>query len=523
MSRDPILTNTPLSSFRALSRRLPKWLAVAAVLGAAWLPLSAQATENPVSIVSFGPGKTPFINLVQTKMQDTSLLDHVQFTVAPKPGSVTRPVSAIYSADYLTRRGHLNASTGGITVPVFGLYAGYQNSVKIAFTFVNGVTQVTNLQLTAPPYISGVFGHPAIVNLARTKSTKLSYDFIEIKSYINPHSPTIVDSDGELRWVGTSDTASSEAIFIDNSFFVVKQAASSNPQGGVGTVVLRNEFDGGVSTIADYAPDNVTEFHHNFDFGKTGILTGVTTPEYVESTIMEIDLSGNILQTWDMAQIITDAMVAGGDDPTQFVAASGSMVDWFHNNSNTYRPSDNTIIISSRENFVIALDYDTKAIKWIIGDPNKQWHTFPSLAKYTLQGTPGTHPPIGQHAVSVYQDNLLLFDDGYYSADHTPKGINRTYSAPRKYSIDLQNRTYTEIWNYLPEKKLYSPITSSVYEDRPGDYLVDYSVLGPYKFSDLIGLDPTGAKVFDYEYTVINTADTAWNAVPVHLENLVFY
>jgi arylsulfate sulfotransferase len=516
-------THAARSMFSKFSRHLPVWLAMATVLGAASLSFPARATTPAVSIVSYGPGKTPFINLVEVHMADTNLLDHVQFTIAPKPGSVTRPVSARYSADYLTRRGHLNASTGGITVPVFGLYAGYENSVQVVFTFVDGTAQVNNLKLTAPVYISGIYGHPAIVNQARTTTTKLSYDFIEIKSFINPHSPTIVDTDGEIRWVGTSDTASSEAIFIDNSFFVVKQAFSTNPMGGTGTVILRNEFDGGVSTLGDYAADNVTEFHHNFDFGKTGILTCVTTPEYLESTVMEVDLSGNVLQTWNMAQIISDAMVAGGDDPTQFVAASGALTDWFHNNSNTYRASDNSIIISSRENFVIALDYDTKAIKWIIGDPNKQWHTFPSLAKYALKGTPGTHPPIGQHALSVYQDNLLLFDDGDYSADHIPKGINRTYSAPRKYSIDLQNRTYTEIWNYLAGKSLYSPITSSVYEDRPGDYLIDYSVLGPYKFSDLIGLDPTGAKVFDYEYTVVNTADTAWNAVPIHLENLVFY
>ena len=35
------------------------------------------------------------------------------------------------------------------------------------------------------------------------------------------------------------------------------------------------------------------------------------------------------------------------------------------------------LIISSRENFVICLDYETGAIRWILGDETKKWFTFP--------------------------------------------------------------------------------------------------------------------------------------------------
>jgi hypothetical protein len=34
---------------------------------------------------------------------------------------------------------------------------------------------------------------------------------------------------------------------------------------------------------------------------------------------------------------------------------------------------------SSRENFVIAIDYDSGNIKWILGDPTKHWYEFQSL------------------------------------------------------------------------------------------------------------------------------------------------
>jgi hypothetical protein len=237
---------------------------------------------------------------------------------------------------------------------------------------------------------------------------------------------------------------------------------------------------------------------------------------------MEVATDGTVLHVWNLAQIITDAMLAGGDDPTKFVAASGSGADWFHNNSATYRASENAILISSRENFVIALDYETQAIKWILGDPTKQWYGFPSLRKYALKGAGATLYPVGQHALSIYYDKLLLFDNGYYSADHTPKGVNRTYSAPRKYSIDQATGAATEIWNYPAGESIYSPICGSVYEDQINNYLIDYATAGPELYAEIIGLAPGNDKVFDYQFKELDTLATAWNATVLHMENLVF-
>ena len=137
-----------------------------------------------------------------------------------------------------------------------------------------------------------------------------------------------------------------------------------------------------------------------------------------------MDADGNVLKTWDLAAIISNAMIAGGDDPNQFVAPAPN--DWFHQNAAAYRKSDNSLAISSRENFVIGIDYDTGAIKWILGDPTKQWFQFPSLRKFALLTGPDTLPPIGQHALSFTDDDrLLLFDDGQnslapHAARHEP-------------------------------------------------------------------------------------------------------
>jgi hypothetical protein len=257
--------------------------------------------------------------------------------------------------------------------------------------------------------------------------------------------------------------------------------------------------------------------------GKTGILIEADTTTQIESTILEVDANGNLLKRWNLADIISAAMTAGGDDPTQFVKPAPT--DWFHNNAVTYRASDDSLVVSSRENFVIALDYQTGAIKWILGDSTKQWYQFLSLRAYALTLAPYSLPPIGQHAVSFTSDDaLLLFDNGKNSSNHTPAGTDRGYSSPRKFRLDLQARTATEVWNYPVGQTLNSQFCSSIYEDSPANYLIDYAIissLGPQTLAEIIGLTPTGNKVFDYRYST-TSCKTSWNSVPVHWENLLF-
>ena len=281
------------------------------------------------------------------------------------------------------------------------------------------------------------------------------------------------------------------------------------------------EFDGTVSFVKNFGP-GVSIFHHNIDYGKRGIILDEDLPGNVESVNEEVDSQGNVLKTWDLAAIISDAMSAGGDDPALFVSPGD---DWFHNNATAYRKSDNSLVISSRESFVICIDYDTAAIKWILGDQTKRWYQFPSLRKFALALGVNTLPPIGQHALSFTDDDkLLLFDDGQGSSFQVPAGLNRSYSAPRKYDINLATNVATEVWNYPNGQSLFSPYCSSVYEDSPNNYLIDYAIifnLGSTRFMEILGLSSSGATVFDYRYTTTN-CNAAWNAIPVHLDGMQF-
>lgn len=461
-------------------------------------------------------GPTPFIANLQLTANAPSQVKSVGFTITPKPGSVTRPIFATYTADYLQSRGYFDLQTGAITLPVFGLYANFSNSVNVTSCFFDGTHQQTPVTISTAAFNDPCGYTSPTIAQARTGDTSLSYDYFMVKTNCgNGDSPEIIDTDGAVRWVGTAGLNAFASIFFRNGIYI----ASPPPSSSSVTGITRMELDGTFNFVKDYSDIGVTwSGHHNYDRGKEGFLIEVNTTAWTESVIMEIDTAGNVLKTWNLAQIISDAMTAGGDDPTQFVQPAPN--DWFHNNAATYRASDDSLIVSSRENFVIGLDYSTGAIKWILGDPAKQWYQFPSLRKYALTLGTNSLPPIGQHAVSMTaDDDLLLFDNGTPSLDHTPAGDSRAYSAPRKYQLDLVNKVATEVWDYPNGQSIYSNFCGSVYEDQPLNYLIDYAN-APAPSPIIIGLNSAGSKVFDYRYT--GACGYGWNAFPIHLEQLLF-
>ena len=97
---------------------------------------SASATQaDDTSIVLIGRvAVNPFIRHLKFSVNPIANLKSVQFTVQPKPGSVTRPISATYSSKYLSSRGYLDAA-GNLKIPVFGLYDGFTNTVTLTYVF----------------------------------------------------------------------------------------------------------------------------------------------------------------------------------------------------------------------------------------------------------------------------------------------------------------------------------------------------------------------------------------------------
>ena len=476
---------------------------------------ATQADDTTIRITGYTPGATPFISNVHLVASDTSVLKSIQFTVNPKANAIARPLSATYANYYLVDRGFENQQTGEINLPVYGLYDGYSNIIRLTYRFMDGSSKGVNLTVTTATF-NETCGYKNVTRLQPRGNVPLSYDYFMIKSTCSSFSPAVIDSDGALRWVGTAGVSSTNSSFFNNAFYIL----------GNGPRFFRIELDGAFTQLADYSAVGVRYFHHNMDPGKTGLILDANTQDYYESVNMEVDpYTGAVLKTWNLAEIISAAMRAGGDDPSQFVFPAPT--DWFHNNAVTYNRADDSLIISSRENFVICIDYTHNAIKWIFGDQTKKWFQFPSLRRFAVRAVPGSLPPIGQHAVSVtYDQHLLYFDNGFASSFQHPVGETRTYSSPRKQALDPTATLATEVWNYEQNQSVYSPICSSVYEDAPLNYLVGYAFADNnfqtgQGHAKILGLDAAGNRIFYYQFDTM-FCNTAYNSRPIHLENTKF-
>ena len=470
-----------------------------------------QAERAGIEAIGQAPGATPFVAQLHYSLHDFAHLDSVHYTVAARPGLHSRPVSVTYDRAWLGRRAAWDAVSKRIAFPVFGLYANHRNEVTLTTRFRDSSTHVAQVAVTTGPYTgpASIYAAPQVHTARGAASPGVEY--MLIKNGVT--APVILDSDGQIRWA-SGPGLSFSSLLGDDAFYV-----------GDGSAPVLHRFDVDTSVRSSRLGDaKFTRFHHELARGKTGLLAELDAQvggvQLIESIVAEIDISGRVLKEWDLGQIFRTAMRAGGDNPDNFVRDG---VDWFHLNSAIYDAHDNALLVSSRENFVVKLDYDTGAIRWLLGDTSKHWYVnYPSLRALALRMT-GGKAPIGQHSLSVASNReLLLFNNGLASLNQpagVPAGQNRSYSTPSRYAIDEQARTAREVWTWDANRELLSDICSSTYEGVPGQYLVAYSSLAARTQARLVALDSAGQVAFDYAYPS-QVCNTVFIAEPLRLEGL---
>jgi arylsulfate sulfotransferase len=458
------------------------------------------------------PGVTPFIANAAFTGSTLAKVKTVSYTIAAQPGATAKPVKVQYSIAALQARG--DAPPGGpLTLPIFGLYAGVTNAVTVSFGFEDGSNQVVPLSLVAAKYTdpNKIYDKPTI--LTKRTNAFLGFSYLYMKSGLG--SPIVIDTDGAIRWVGqTVDTSFSST--FDNGVFMIGIHKSPG--------LYNMQLDG---TFKEFPLDDpsIAWFNHNIVRGRDAYLTGVDWTDAdgvinVQSKIAEMTMQGHVVREWDFAKIIADYMTANGDDASQFVHPG---LNWLHINSSYYDPNDNSLVISSREQFVMKVDYDSGAIKWILGDPTKWWHSFASLRAKAITLQEGGYYPIGQHGINLEPNGtILLFNNGapsYGMPDGEPMGESRTFSAINAYTIDPSTMTGTEVFRYTHNKTLKSNVCSSAWEEDGPSMILDYAAADDGHHTHIVALDASGNIALEYQYNNKNCG-TAWHTVPISFENL---
>ena len=237
------------------------------------------------------------------------------------PNSVSLPVSVTWSRAALSSRGYLGKNP--INLPVFGLYAGYQNQVTFQLAFDDGSVQQLQNQIITAPYTdpNGVYLNPTILK-ARSPGSTLGFNYFILKSQVA--SPVIVDTDGQVRWVVPGVTPTSATYFANGQFMMGSNYSSA---------FSLLQFDGTQSALpADLPQPLLASFTHNIDPSPNGVLAefngtddlGVGTDDIV-AEIAPFS-SQPPLQVFDMADILLAYMQDNGDDPSAFVRPGSRLV-----------------------------------------------------------------------------------------------------------------------------------------------------------------------------------------------------
>jgi len=293
-------------------------------------------------------------------------------------------------------------------------------------------------------------------------------------------------------------------------------------------------------------PANYVDFsHHMEETAKDTYLLRVGSADFkrkddknirtVRDVIIEVDKDGNVIDEWNLNKILDpyrdtnllaldqgavclniDASQAGHtkskeemegpNSPFGDVTGVGPGRNWAHVNSVNYDATDDSIILSVRNQSATVKIGRDKKVKWIIASPegwNKELASkllTPIDAKGnkidcgpTGSKCPGYENPKGgfdwtwtQHTSYKINEkskpgkvHVSVFDNGDSRGMEQPAMMSMKYSRAVEYVVDEKNMTVQQVWEFGKERgfEWYSPITSVVEYQPKTDSMMVYSAV----------------------------------------------
>ena len=347
-------------------------------------------------------------------------------------------------------------------LPIYGLYADYNNKVDISYTLSDGkkITKQVEIQTNKLP---DDFVLPTSVKKDSSKLTNDLYFFTpSSKGYTCAY-----DVNGDVRWYLSNNAIWDNTRLKNGHMMVSTERLVNSPyyMTGLYEIDLLGHIYNEYSLKGGY--------HHDYFELPNGNLL-VASDDFnnesgtVEDYIVELDrTTGNIVKTWDLKDILN--MEDGKSE-------NWSNYDWFHNNSVWYDEATNSITLSGRhQDAVINIDYTSGKLNWIIGD-STNWSS--EYQKYFFT-------PVGkdfewqwsQHAAMITPEGyVLIFDNGNNKSKDSSKYVeaSNSYSRGVMYKIDTDKMTIEQIYEYGKERgsSFYSPYISDVDYLSKNHYLI---------------------------------------------------
>ncbi|MFA6327574.1 MAG: aryl-sulfate sulfotransferase [Bacilli bacterium] len=340
-------------------------------------------------------------------------------------------------------------------IPVYGLYPDSENKVIIKMN-----DQEKELIIKTDPLPENF----VISTNVYADKEKVSDDLIFVSIALSGYS-TAYDINGDVRWYLIGNYSWDIGRFENGNLVLSSSRPIAPPYYAVGLV----EMDLTGKIYHEYVLPG--GYHHDYYEMENGDLL-ISSDNFpngtVEDYIVLMDReSGTIKDKWDLTEILPQE---------EGKSAMWDEIDWFHNNAVWYDKINNSIVLSGRhQDAVISIDYETKELNWIIGDPTN-WSE--EMQKYFF--TPETEDfdwQWAQHAAMVLPNgNIFIFDNGNNRSKIASNYLNPNdnYSRGVIYQIDTEEMKIKQVWQYGKERGsgFFSPYISDVDYYNEGHYLV---------------------------------------------------
>lgn len=357
----------------------------------------------------------------------------------------------IKGKDKLSTFEHTFASAKEHYLPIYGLYADYNNEVILTYS-VEGKKESKTVEIQTDKLPDNMI-LPTSVKAEKKSLTNDLY-------FYTPSSigyTCAYDVNGDVRWY-FSNYALWKIDRLENGHLLLStERLINNPYYMTGLY----EIDLMGKIYAEYSLPG--GYHHDYYELPNGNLL-VSSDDFgndsgtVEDYIVELDRkTGKIVKTFDLKDIL---------DMQDGQSENWSDYDWFHNNAVWYDENTNSITLSGRhQDAVINIDYETGKLNWIIGD-STNWSE--EYQKYFFK-------PVGkdfewqwsQHAAMITPEGyVFILDNGNNKSKIKEEYVpaENSYTRGVMYKIDTENMTIEQVWEYGKERgsAFYSPYISDV-------------------------------------------------------------
>jgi arylsulfate sulfotransferase len=314
-------------------------------------------------------------------------------------------------------------------IPVFGLYADYDNKIHVSYT-VKGKKVKETYKLYINPMIK-YEGEYRTKNEKQYEVIKSSKEFKDRLYFVNknyvdyvpdtewkraggalgfayPGSTEIIDSKGDIRWhFDTIKMFQADGRNLDKLGFAAsfKQLKSGDILFLKGQRYMKYDIMGREIFNRRLPRGYIDAMHEISERPNGNIIIRVAKKNYLrpdgqivntlKDHIIEIDQSGHVVHAWDLAKsldVYRDVLLKALDPRAvclhvdenakdEGVVAVGPFGDvrgvesgrnWAHANSVQYDESDDTIVVSLRHQGIVKIDKNDE-VKWILA-PNVGWN-----------------------------------------------------------------------------------------------------------------------------------------------------